>query len=89
MELPPSRDDIVTSQEILNEHGLVVSNWPVEWGGLARRLGRKGLDPTQHRIWLEEMQLASVPEPLNFNTEMVDPVIAWLQRPMFRTRLEP
>jgi hypothetical protein len=39
-------------------------------------VGRKGLDPTQHQIWLDEMQLASVPEPLNFNTKMVGPVIA-------------
>ena len=51
-------------------------NWPVEWGGLARRSGGKDLDPNQHRIWLDEMQLASVPEPLNFNTKMVGPVIA-------------
>ncbi|MET0996575.1 MAG: hypothetical protein ABWY20_22040 [Mycobacterium sp.] len=59
MGLPPSRDDIVTSHEILNDHGLAAPNWPVEWGGLARRVGRKGLDPTQHQIWLDEMQLAS------------------------------
>ncbi len=39
-------------------------------------MGRKRLDPTQHQIWLDEMQLASVPEPLNFNTKMVGPVIA-------------
>ena len=51
-------------------------NWPVEWRGLARRVGRKGLDPNQHQIWLDEMQLASVHEPLNFNTKMVGPVIA-------------
>ncbi len=76
MRLPPSRDDIVTSHEILTAHGLAVPNWPVEWGGLARRVGRKGLDPTQHQIWLDEMQVASVPEPLNFNTKMVGPVIA-------------
>lgn len=76
MRLPPSRDDIVTSHKILNDHGLAVPNWPVEWGGLARRVGRKGLDPTQHQIWLDEMQLASVPELLNFNTKMVGPVNA-------------
>jgi hypothetical protein len=33
MGLPPSRDDIVTSHAILNDHGLAVPNWPVEWGG--------------------------------------------------------
>ncbi len=65
----PSRDDIVTSQKILHEHGLAVPNWPVEWGG-------KDWTPAQQQIWLDEMQLASVPEPLNFNTKMVGPVIA-------------
>jgi len=63
MGLPPSRDDTVTSHEILNDHGLAVPNWPVEWGGLARRVRRKGLDRTQHQIWLDEMQLASVRMP--------------------------
>ena len=63
------RDDIATSHKILNEHGLAVPNWPVEWGG-------KDWTPTQHQIWLDEMQLASVPEPLNFNAKMVGPVIA-------------
>src|SRR6202140_2555643 len=62
-------DDIVTSHKILHEHGLAVPNWPVEWGG-------KDWTPTQHQIWADEMQLACVPEPLNFNTKMVGPVIA-------------
>jgi alkylation response protein AidB-like acyl-CoA dehydrogenase len=63
------RDDIVTSNKILNDHGLAVPNWPVEWGG-------KDWTPTQQQIWLDEMQLASVPEPLTFNANMVGPVIA-------------
>jgi alkylation response protein AidB-like acyl-CoA dehydrogenase len=66
---PPNRDDIVTSHKILNDHGLAVPNWPVEWGG-------KDWTATQQQIWLDEMQLASVPEPLNFNAKMVGPVIA-------------
>lgn len=67
--LPLSRDDVVTSHKILHEHGLAVPNWPVEWGG-------KDWTSAQHQIWLDEMQLASVPEPLNFNAKMVGPVIA-------------
>ncbi len=63
------RDDIITSHKILNDHGLAVPNWPAEWGG-------RGWTPTQQQIWLDEMQLASVPEPLTFNTNMVGPVIA-------------
>ncbi|MBW0016020.1 MAG: acyl-CoA dehydrogenase family protein [Mycobacterium sp.] len=64
-----TRDHIVTSHKILHEHGLAVPNWPVEWGG-------KDWTPTQFQIWTDEMQLASVVEPLNFNTKMVGPVIA-------------
>ena len=64
-----TKEHIVTSHQILNEHGLAVPNWPVEWGG-------KDWTATQHQIWSDEMQLACVPEPLNFNTKMVGPVIA-------------
>ncbi|MDG4666321.1 acyl-CoA dehydrogenase family protein [Mycobacterium sp. 236(2023)] len=64
-----NRDDIVTANKILNDHGLMVPNWPVEWGG-------KDWTPVQQQIWLDEMQLASVPEPLTFNANMVGPVIA-------------
>jgi alkylation response protein AidB-like acyl-CoA dehydrogenase len=66
---PNLPDDIVTTQKILNKNGLAVPNWPVEWGG-------KNWTTAQQQIWLDEMQLACVPEPLNFNTKMVGPVIA-------------
>ena len=64
-----SREDIVTTHKILNDNGLAVPNWPAEWGG-------QDWTPTQQQIWLDEMQLASVPEPLTFNANMVGPVIA-------------
>ncbi|GFG67675.1 acyl-CoA dehydrogenase [Mycobacterium kubicae] len=64
-----TKDQIVTNHRILNEHGLAVPNWPVEWGG-------KDWTLVQHQLWADEMQLACVPEPLNFNTKMVGPVIA-------------
>ncbi|MEH3138685.1 MAG: acyl-CoA dehydrogenase family protein [Mycobacterium kyogaense] len=64
-----TKEDIVTTHRILNDNGLAVPSWPVEWGG-------KDWTPTQHQIWLDEMQLACVPEPLNFNAKMVGPVIA-------------
>ena len=63
------RDDIVASHRILHANGLAVPHWPAEWGG-------KDWTPTQAHIWLDEMQLASVPEPLTFNANMVGPVIA-------------
>ncbi len=64
-----TRDDIRTSQRILDEHGLAVPHWPVEWGG-------KDWTPVQRHIWSEQMQLAYVPPPLAFNAQMVGPVIA-------------
>ncbi|MGV0905202.1 acyl-CoA dehydrogenase family protein [Mycobacterium novum] len=75
-------DDIVTTQRILNAHGLAVPNWPTEWGG-------KDWTLTQHQIWLDEMQLASVPEPLTFNAKMVGPVIAEFGSQAIRERFLP
>lgn len=62
-------EDMVTTQRILNQAGLAVPNWPVEWGG-------KDWSPLQRQIWADEMRLACVPEPLAFNASMVGPVIA-------------
>jgi hypothetical protein len=64
-----TRDQIVTSQRILNQHGLAVPHWPEEWGG-------RGWSPLRRHIWHEEMQRACVPTPLAFNVSMVGPVIA-------------
>ncbi|WP_158726751.1 acyl-CoA dehydrogenase family protein [Tomitella fengzijianii] len=57
------------TQRLLNEAGLAVPGWPVEWGG-------RGWTDVQKHVWLTEMQLASVAEPLAFNCAMVGPVIA-------------
>src|SRR4051794_4921238 len=46
-----TRDDIVTSQQIMNQHGLAVPHWPVEWGG-------QDWTPVQRHLWAEAMQLA-------------------------------
>jgi alkylation response protein AidB-like acyl-CoA dehydrogenase len=64
-----SKEQYVETQRILNAAGLAVPHWPVEWGG-------KDWTPLQRHIWREEMQLASVPEPLAFNASMIGPVIA-------------
>ncbi|TWE07293.1 acyl-CoA dehydrogenase family protein [Rudaeicoccus suwonensis] len=65
----PSADDMRQAQRILNEAGLAVPHWPVEWGG-------KEWSQLQRHIYLQEMQDASVPPPLAFNANMVGPVIA-------------
>ena len=64
-----SADDLRASQRILNEAGLAVPHWPAEYGG-------KDWTTLQRHIYLQEMQMASVPPPLAFNANMVGPVIA-------------
>jgi len=64
-----TREQYVEAQRTLNAAGLAVPHWPVEWGG-------RDWTPLQRHIWREEMQLASVPEPLAFNASMIGPVIA-------------
>ncbi len=64
-----TRDEYVTSQQVLNAHGLAVPHWPAEWGG-------QDWTPIERHLWAEAMALAHVPAPLSFNTAMVGPVIA-------------
>ena len=64
-----TKEDYQRWHKILAVKGWSVPHWPVEWGG-------KDWTPLQHQIWADEMQLASVPQPLTFNTGMVGPVIA-------------
>jgi alkylation response protein AidB-like acyl-CoA dehydrogenase len=64
-----TRDDLLTSQRILNAHGYAVPHWPVEWGG-------QDWTPVQRHLCAEEMALANVPPPIAFNVAMIGPVIA-------------
>ncbi len=64
-----SKTDLQATQRAMNAAGLAVPHWPAEWGGC-------DWTPVQSYIWLDEMQTASVPAPLAFNTSMVGPVIA-------------
>lgn len=79
---PKWPDDMVTTQRILNANGLAVPNWPVEWGG-------KDWSTLRQQIWLDEMQLAGVPEPLAFNAKMVGPVIAQFGSQELKERFLP
>jgi alkylation response protein AidB-like acyl-CoA dehydrogenase len=63
------REDIVTTQRILNAHGYAAPHWPVEWGG-------QDWSPVQRHLCAEEMALAYVPAPVAFNVAMIGPVIA-------------
>jgi pimeloyl-CoA dehydrogenase large subunit len=64
-----TRDDLITSQRILNARGWATPNWPVEWGGQA-------WSSVQVYLYQDEMQQANCPSPIAFNTSMVGPVIA-------------
>ncbi|KFC65098.1 Acyl-CoA dehydrogenase-like protein [Bosea sp. LC85] len=64
-----AREDYVTSQRIMNARGWAVPHWPREWGG-------QDWSPIQRYIFTEEMLLAAVPLPQQFNCYMVGPVIA-------------
>ena len=64
-----AREDYVTSQRIMNTKGWAVPHWPREWGG-------QGWTAIQRYIFTEEMLLAAVPLPQQFNCYMVGPVIA-------------
>jgi alkylation response protein AidB-like acyl-CoA dehydrogenase len=76
------KDAIVQSMQILNEAGLAVPNWPVEWGG-------QDWTPLRRHIWHEEMQRAYVPTPLAFNASMIGPVIAQFASQEMKERFLP
>ncbi len=64
-----TRDDMITSQRILNARGWATPNWPKQWGG-------QDWSPVQVYMYQDEMQQANVPSPIGFNVTMVGPVIA-------------
>ena len=64
-----TRDDMISSQRILNARGWATVNWPVAWGG-------QDWSPVQVYLYQDEMQQAHVPSPIGFNVTMVGPVIA-------------
>ncbi|MEE2033517.1 acyl-CoA dehydrogenase family protein [Rhodococcus chondri] len=79
---PLGKEDYIAGQRLLNSRGLAVPNWPVEWGG-------QDWTPVQRNIWLTEMQLASVPDPLPFNAAMIGPVIAQFASQEMKERFLP
>jgi len=62
------KEDIVTWQRILNKKGWAVPHWAKEWGGT-------GWSAVKQYIFIEEMQKAPAPPPLQFGVQMVGPVI--------------
>src|SRR4051812_1222396 len=77
-----TKDQMVQSMRILNQHGLAVPNWPIEWGG-------QDWSALRRHIWHEEMQRAYVPAPLAFNASMIGPVIAQFGSEELKQRFLP
>jgi len=66
--LPPLRDDFTRWQQLLNEKGWLVPNWPPEYGGT-------GWTTIQRHIWETECARAGAPQVNPFNFKMLGPVI--------------
>jgi alkylation response protein AidB-like acyl-CoA dehydrogenase len=77
-----TKDQMVRSMRIMNEHGLAVPSWPTEWGG-------RDWSALRRHIWHEEMQRAFVPAPLAFNASMIGPVIAQFGSQALKERFLP
>ena len=77
-----TREDIVTTQRILNAHGYAVPHWPVQWGG-------RDWSPVQRHLCAEEMAIAYVPPPVAFNVAMIGPVIATFGSEQMKQRFLP
>jgi pimeloyl-CoA dehydrogenase large subunit len=77
-----TRDDLITSQRILNARGWATPNWPVEWGG-------QDWSPVQVYLYQDEMQQANCPPPIAFNASMVGPVIAQFGNEEIKRRFLP
>ena len=78
----PDPDVIRRAQRLLNEHGLAVPHWPVEYGG-------KQWTELQHHIYRTEMQQANFPTPLPFNVSMIGPVLATFGSKELKDRFLP
>lgn len=66
---PADRDDIQRWHQILHRHGMSTPAWPEEYGG-------PGWTPEERSVFYEELFTAPAPEPQNFNSNMVGPLIA-------------
>ena len=77
-----TKQEIISSQQILNARGWAVPHWPRAWGG-------QDWSPVQTYLYQDEMQLAGVPAPLPFNVSMVGPVIAEFGSEAQKTRFLP
>ncbi|MFT4289153.1 acyl-CoA dehydrogenase family protein [Nocardioides sp.] len=77
-----TKEQMVESMRALDDGGIAVPNWPVEWGG-------RDWSPLRRHLWHEEMQAACVPAPIPFNASMVGPVIAAFGSPELKERFLP
>ncbi|MDO8704349.1 MAG: acyl-CoA dehydrogenase family protein [Sulfuricaulis sp.] len=79
---PPTKQDIVTWQRILNERGWAAPSWPREFGGAE-------LGQMERLILLDEMYRASAPLPQLMNVVLLGPVLMKFGTPAQRDYFLP
>ncbi len=76
---PPTKQDVVTWQRILNKKGWATYKWPQEYGG-------QTWSPTMRMIFQDENMLAHAPEVNSFNITMIGPVLIQFGTPEQKER---
>jgi len=76
---PPTKQDVVTWQRILNRKGWATYKWPQEYGG-------QTWSPTMRMIFQDENMLAHAPEVNSFNITMIGPVLIQFGTPEQKER---
>ena len=65
---PPTKQDVITWQRVLNKKGWATYKWPRDHGGL-------DWSPTMRMIFQDENLMAHAPEVNGFNITMIGPVL--------------
>ncbi|MGE0798344.1 MAG: acyl-CoA dehydrogenase family protein [Lautropia sp.] len=79
---PARKQDIFKWHRILHGRGWANPAWPVEHGG-------PGWTPMQQMIFFEELYTTPAPEPMNFNSNMVGPLLIHFGTPEQQQRFLP
>ena len=76
---PPTKQDVITWQRILNKKGWATYKWPMDHGGC-------DWSPTMRMMFQDENLLAHAPEVNGFNITMIGPVLIQFGTPEQKSR---
>ena len=76
---PPTKQDVVTWQRVLNKKGWATYKWPKDHGG-------RDWSPTMRMMFQDENLLAHAPEVNGFNITMIGPVLIQFGTPEQKER---